>query len=102
MPIAITVPELKAYLNLPISLDEPPLDTDDTLLSLKIDAAEAYCASFIGTPIPDPAPAAIKQAVLMLAAYWYEMREAATVGGNPYSVPFGVHDLLQAHHVWVV
>lgn len=95
MPVAITVPELRVQLNL-------DSDHDDALLSQKIDAAEAYCASFIGGPIPDPAPAAIKQAVLMLAAYWYELREAATVGGNPYAVPFGVHDLLQAHRAWVV
>ncbi|MGA0539050.1 head-tail connector protein [Neotabrizicola sp. VNH66] len=95
MPVAITVAELKAQLNL-------DSDTDDALLSLKIEAAEAYCASFIGGPIPDPVPATIKQAVLMLAAYWYEAREAATVGGNPYAVPFGCHDLLQAHRAWVV
>lgn len=76
--------------------------SDLTLLEQKIEAAEAYCASYIGAPIPDPAPAAIRQAVLMLAAYWYEMREAATTGGNPYTVPFGVHDLLQSHRRWVV
>ncbi|MDO9581859.1 MAG: head-tail connector protein [Desulfomicrobium sp.] len=95
MPVAITVPELRDQLNL-------ESEHDDALLTLKIDAAEAYVSSFIGGTIPDPAPAAIKQAVLMLAAYWYEMREAATVGGNPYAVPFGVHDLLQAHRAWVV
>ncbi len=95
MPVAISVAELKAQLNL-------DSEDDDALLSLKIEAAEAYAASFIGGPIPDPAPAAIRQAVLMLAAYWYEAREAATVGGNPYAVPFGVHDLLQAHRAWVV
>lgn len=95
MPVAITVPELRDQLNL-------DSEHDDTLLTLKIDAAEAYVSSFIGAPIPTPAPAAIKQAVLMLAAYWYELREAATVGGNPYAVPFGVHDLLQAHRAWVV
>ena len=95
MPVAITVPELRGQLNL-------DSEAEDALLSQKIDAAEAYAASYIGHPIPDPAPAAIKQAVLMLAAYWYEMREAATVGGNPYAVPFGVHDLLQGHRKWVV
>jgi hypothetical protein len=95
MPVAITVAELKAQLNL-------DSDQDDALLSMKIDAAECYASSYIGGPIPIPAPAAIRQAVLMLAAYWYEAREAATVGGNPYSVPFGTHDLLQAHRAWVV
>ena len=95
MPVTVTVPELRAQLNL-------DSEHDDALLAQKIDAAEAYCASFMGGWIPDPAPAAVKQAVMMLAAYWYELREAAVVGGNPYQVPFGVHDLLQAHRMWVV
>jgi len=94
MPI-VSVPELKSQLN----LDH---DLDDALLSLKIDAAEAYCSSFIAGEIPDPAPATIKQAILMLAAHWYENREAVLTGGNAYIVPFGVHDLLGAHRAWVV
>lgn len=95
MPVAITVPELRGQLNL-------DSEHDDALLAQKIDAAEAYCSSFIGGPITAPAPAAVKQAVMMLAAYWYELREAAAVGGNAYMIPFGVHDLLQAHRMWVV
>ncbi len=77
-------------------------DLDDTLLQHKLEAAEGYCASYIGGPIDDPAPAAITQAVLMLASFWYEIREAAVVGGNAYMIPFGVHDLLQAYRKWVV
>ncbi|PYF06737.1 putative phage protein (predicted DNA packaging)/uncharacterized phiE125 gp8 family phage protein [Rhodobacter viridis] len=92
---SVTVPELKAQLN----LDH---DLDDALLSHQIEAAEAHVASFIGSPLTDPLPAAIRQAVLMLAAYWYETRETAQAGGAPYAVPFGVHDLLQPHRVWVV
>jgi len=91
----VTVPELKAQLN----LDH---DLDDALLSHQIEAAEAHVASFIGSPLTDPLPAAIRQAVLMLAAYWYETRETAQAGGAPFAVPFGVHDLLQPHRVWVV
>jgi uncharacterized phiE125 gp8 family phage protein len=95
MPVD-NVPYLQSQLNLEHD------SYDYQLLTEKMEAAQAYCASYIGAPIPDPAPAAIRQAVLMLAAYWYEMREAATTGGNPYVVPFGVHDLLQAHRRWVV
>lgn len=92
---AVTLPELKSQLN----LDH---DLDDALLAQKIEAATAYTSNYIGGTIPDPTPAAIKQAVLMLAAYWYEVREAATFGSNPYRVPFGFSDLLQAHRRWVV
>lgn len=91
----VTVAELKAQLNL-------DSDLDDALLATKIDAAEAYASSFIGAPLPDPLPATIRQAVLMLSAFWYEQREAALAGGNAYVVPFGVHDLLQSQRQWVV
>lgn len=93
---ALTVDELKAQLNL-------EHDLDDALLAQKIAAAEAYAASYIGeAAVPDPCPAGIKQAVLMLAAFWYEVREAASFGGSAYEVPFGVHDLLRPHKAWVV
>ena len=40
----------------------------------------------------DPAdvPASLKQAVLMLVSYWYEQREAASVGAVPAHVASGV------------
>ena len=95
MPSVVTVDEFKAHLNLLPDDDEP-------LLAHRLEAAEAYCASYVGGYLADPYSAAVKQAVLMLAAYWHELHEAAVVGGNPYQVPFGVHDLLQAHRRWVV
>ncbi|PCD76233.1 head-tail connector protein [Pseudothioclava arenosa] len=95
MPV-VSVAELKAQLN----LDH---DLDDALLASKIAAAEHYCQSFIGPWNSASIDSALfNQAVLMLAAYWYETREAAQVGGNPYAVPFGVHDMLQPLRQWVV
>ncbi|QLQ19214.1 MAG: phage gp6-like head-tail connector protein [Exiguobacterium profundum] len=94
---AVSLPDLKAHLNLDHNLD-------DALLSLKLDAAEEYVANIIGVPFLDdllPVPATIRQAILMLAAHWYESREAA-LPGAPFAVPFGVHDLLQSHRAWVV
>ncbi|SDH82712.1 head-tail connector protein [Alloyangia pacifica] len=67
---AVSVEELKTQLN----LDHDP---DVALLAFKIDAAEAYVTGFTGAPIPNPCPAASKQAVLTLASYWYEVCEAA-------------------------
>lgn len=91
----VPLPELKKQLHIEHNLD-------DDLLTHKLDAAEGYVSSYIGKELPDPCPAAITQAVLMLAAFWYGVREAATIGGNAYAVPFGVHDLLQAHREWAV
>ena len=95
--LAVDLTLLKALLNL-----EGDFDLDNVLLAQKIAAAEAYCTSFIGSAFPDPVPASIIQAVLMLAGFWYGVRETATAGGTPYLVPFGVHDLLQSHRRWVV
>ena len=94
MPIT-PVASLKAHLNL-------EHDLDDDLLISKLDAAEGYAANYIGAAISEPVPATITQAVLMLAGFWYEHREAAQSGGNAYIVPFGVHDLLQASRKWAV
>ncbi|WP_417278404.1 head-tail connector protein [Celeribacter sp.] len=108
-PVAL----LKAHLNL-------EHDLDDDLLQLYLNAAEAYVAKYIGGEIPeipepvvdadgfllvkadpDPVPD-IRLAVLMLAGFWYENREAAQSSGKTAMVPFGVHDLLDSHRRWVV
>lgn len=88
------VASLKAHLNL-------EHDLDDALLSSYLDAAEAYASDFVGQFLDVEKPA-VTQAVLMLAGFWYENREAAQSGGNAYVVPFGVHDLLQAYRKWAV
>lgn len=77
-------------------------DLDDALLTQKLDAAEGYVAAFIGGTLPDPVPPAMLQAVLMLAAHWFETREAAVAGSAPASVPYGVGELLQSYRRWVV
>lgn len=92
--MSVTVPELKAQLN----IDH---DLDDLILVQKIEAATAFASSYIGGEIPDPMPAAIRQAILMLAASWYANREAISFG-NPQLMPYGFSDLLQAHRCWVV
>ena len=91
----VSVSELKSQLN----LDH---DLDDALLGQKIDAAEGYCLSYIGGEFPDPVPVPLLQAIMMLAAFWYERREAGALNCNPYIIPFGVHDILQAYRSWAV
>lgn len=85
---------LKAHLNI-VGTE------DDTLLSQKLAAAEAFATSYCGETFTDPLPAAVEQAVLMLAAHWYENREAAVVGATASTIPFGVHQLLSPHRVQV-
>lgn len=75
---------VKAHLNL-------DGDHDDELLMHYISAAEAWVASYTGQPFSKHPLET--QAVLLLTAFSYEQREAVTFS-NPFSVPFGVPDLL--------
>jgi uncharacterized phage protein (predicted DNA packaging) len=88
---------LKAHLNL-------TLDDDDELLTDKLDAALAYTSHQLGGEDPiewDSAAPDLRQAVLMLAAHWYENREATLVGVGVLTLPLGYDDLLLAHRRWV-
>jgi uncharacterized phiE125 gp8 family phage protein len=46
-----------------------------------------------------PLPAAIRQALLMLVAHWYENRAAVAIGSAAGEMPIGVQDLLRPKRV---
>lgn len=71
-------------------------DLDDTLLAHKLDAAEIWIGNYTGTPFV-AGNAALTEAALQLASYWYEQREAASFGMTTAPVPFGVRDLLDSY-----
>ena len=77
-------------------------DQDDALLAHKLGAAEGWIENFIGAPLAelDPFPADLVEAILQLAAYWYEQREAVSFGVNMNAVPFGVLDLVRPYREW--
>lgn len=88
--------DLKAHLNL-------EHDLDDNLLTGQIEAAEEMVARHIGEDEPVSyvaAPAALKQAILQLAAHFYENREASLVGVSASELPFGFHDLVRPFRTW--
>ncbi|UWR82881.1 head-tail connector protein [Phaeobacter inhibens] len=70
-------------------------DLDDALLAHKLDAAEIWIGNYTGTPFVS-GDAALTEAALQLASYWYEQRETAS-DVNMRPVPFGVRDLLDAY-----
>lgn len=73
-------------------------DADDTLIQAKIDAAQAHLESLLGYEIADEfdePPADLVQAVSMLAAHWYENREATIVGVSAAELPMGVADIVR-------
>jgi hypothetical protein len=91
----VTPDELRAHSNL-------SGDDADDFLTGKIAAAEDWCAGYIGQALAglDPLPAAVKEAVLRLAADLYELREASLVGASAEILPLGVTDLLAPYRTW--
>lgn len=82
---ALPLPLLKAHLVLDHS-------DDDELLTHYGRVAAAWVAGYTGQAF-NPENALMMQAALLLVATQYESREAVTFA-SPYSLPFGVHDLL--------
>ncbi|MGN7960886.1 head-tail connector protein [Brucella sp. 22210] len=72
-------------------------NVDDELITHYLEAAEEWIVAFIGQTIPDPAPASIKQAIMMLAGHWYRSREAVTIDLSAATLPLGVMSILRNH-----
>lgn len=60
----------------------------ERLLGFKIDDAEQF---------PEGTPADLERAILMLAADFYENREASLVGVTAQTVPFGVREIVDEY-----
>lgn len=91
------ISDLKAQLNI---TDE----ADDDLLGRCIASAEAFTTAYIGggTPVEyTRAPADLRQAILLLAAHWFENREATLIGINATELPLGFYELASSHREWV-
>lgn len=91
----VTRDQLKAQLNFTDDLGEG----EDALLDAKIAAAQSFIERGLGYEIdPDNPPADLAEAVLQLAAWWYENRE--TAGDGAKEVPFGVSEIIRANRNW--
>lgn len=90
----VTLAELKQQLNLSDDLGT----ADDALVQRKGEAAQNHIERMLGFKIAarfgiagqDDVPPVLKEAVLMLAAHWYENREASLIGVTAMDIPFGV------------
>lgn len=93
--MAITLDDLKRHLN--ISGTE-----DDQLLTDILVESTAFVEGFVGslaTMLPAP-PADVYRAIKMLAAHWYENREAASFGQAPEEAPLGFWTIINNHRTW--
>lgn len=89
MAALTSVSLLKSQLNLDHNLD-------DALIAHKLDAAEIWIGHYTGVAFV-AGDAALTEAALQLASYWYEQREAASFDVSTKAVPFGVRDLLDSY-----
>lgn len=102
----ITVPELVQHLNLP----EATAEQDGDYLAGLLAAAQDHIDRTLGFKIAaavdegqdgfeDGLPPSLRQAALMLAAHWYEVREASAAE-QLRPVPFGVSEILESFREW--
>lgn len=91
----VTVEDLKSHLRI-------ENDIEDAVLSSKIEAASCYIEQYIGKELTsfDPMPAAIKEAVRLLAGHYYANREATFADGRATPLPYGAIDLIEPFRVW--
>lgn len=57
-----------------------------------------WTAGFGATP--EAVPASLIEAVIQLAAWWYDQRDAAILDGSVREAPFGVAELLREYRGW--
>jgi uncharacterized phage protein (predicted DNA packaging) len=72
---------------------------DDELIQLYLDAAETWLGAYTGKDLAalDPFPADLKLAVLKLAAFYYEQREAVGFGVTMQIAPYGVTSIADSY-----
>lgn len=96
----VTLDQLKAQLNFTGDIGS----ADDELLTAKIEAAQAHIERMLGYAIEErfagPVPPDLAEAVLQLAAHWYEVREAVNIGNIVNEVPFGVREIVMGRKDW--
>lgn len=97
--MALTLDDFTAQLN----ATGIPVDGGETALRQRmLDGATAHVGRLLGfaiddaTQFPDGTPADLEQAVLLLAAHWYENREAALISNAAQAIelPFGVQQIV--------
>ncbi len=87
----VTVAQIKAQLNLDDAID-------DALVELKAQAAQNHVERLLGFRIEEEfvtVPPALQEAVLQLAAHWYENREASGDASGP--ILFSVEEIVREY-----
>ncbi|MCM5691432.1 head-tail connector protein [Sinorhizobium meliloti] len=73
---------------------------EDAAAQVKVDAANAYVTSFLGTlPVDYVAPDELVQATLMIASTFWEHREN-TFAGSIAEIPLDAAEIIANHREW--
>lgn len=99
--LIVTVDEMKQQLGFTDDMGA----LDDELLEGKIEAAQDHVERLLGYKIADEfpsgaVPASLKEGVRLLAAHWYENREASIVGVSAQEIPYGVREIIREYRSW--
>lgn len=101
---AVTLPEIREHLSLTPGVAEE----DNAMLERLAAAAQGHVESWLGYTLAarygsgalPPVPEALRQAILLLVATWFEHRESINATGRPAVVPHGLEAILDAHRDW--
>lgn len=94
--MALTLSDLKAHCSITGT-------DDDVILARLLAAATKQIERYLGfalndtEKLPGGAPADLEHAVYLLAAHWYESREATLVGVAAQILPFGVSEIVSEY-----
>ncbi len=97
----VTVEEMKRQLGITDDLGT----LDDELIEGKIEAAQDHIERLLGYTLASEfpsgnVPGSIKEGIRLLAAHWYENREASIVGVNAQEIPYGVREIIREYRSW--
>lgn len=84
------------------------IDGLDSLLVQKIAAAQGHVERLLGFKIEEcfggedqePVPEPLREAVLQLAAWWFEQREAGVVGQGVAQPPHSLPEIVAEYREW--
>lgn len=95
----VSLTDLKAHLGFTDDQDE-----DDALIEAKGIAAQSFIERQLGFGLRErfeavhEIPDDLREAILQLATWWFENREAVADRGA--RLPYGVQDIIDAHRDW--
>jgi len=96
MGLSMDLETLKAHCNV-------TGNADDAVLTRLLDAAQRQIERMLGyalddqDELPDGVPADLEHAIYLLAAHYYENREASVIGVNAAPLPLGVTEVIAEH-----